>query len=123
MLSCSSKSSTFPLKEPPAEYSDYGPDTCSTQLIYFIFLPRQQPHGAVLSLSPEQSFPPQVGFGLAQRLVHFCVPIHVALHDPHTHELHSPSTTYTMIIYVHNHKCGKVIISLYIPFIVVQLEV
>ena len=47
-----------------------------------------------LALWPEQSFPPQEGTGLLHCLLHCFVPSpHVALHDPHVHELHPPSTT------------------------------
>ena len=47
-----------------------------------------------LVFEPEQSFPPQEGTGLLHFLLHCFVPSpHVALHDPHVHELHPPSTT------------------------------
>ena len=47
-----------------------------------------------LALEPEQPFPPQEGTGLLHFLLHCFVPSpHVALHDPHVHKLHPPSTT------------------------------
>ena len=42
-------------------------------------------------LGPEQPLPPQEGTGLLHFLLHCFVPLpHVALHDPHVHELHPP---------------------------------
>ena len=47
-----------------------------------------------LALEPEQLFPPQEGTGLLHFLLHCLVPLpHAALHEPHVHELHPPSTT------------------------------
>ena len=65
-------------------------------MLHVTILPGQQPfvHDLVITPKPEQCFPPQKGAGLLQLLVQVCVPLpHNPLHDPHSNELHPPSTT------------------------------
>ena len=65
-------------------------------MLHVTTLPAQQPfvHRLVTTLEPVQLLPPQEGIGLLQLLVQVCVPgPHDPLHDPHTNELHPPSTT------------------------------
>ena len=62
-------------------------------------------HLFCLACEPEQLFPPQEGVGLLHLLVNVCIPPpHVLLHDPYVHELHPPSTIYTMVAY---YKCTQ----------------
>ena len=74
-----------------------GPALFYTQVFLFsimILLGLLVGQGCTLALAPEQPFPPQKGTGLLHFLLHCFVPSpHVALHDPHVHELHPPSTT------------------------------
>ena len=51
-----------------------------------------------LAIGPEQPYPPQEGTGLLHFLLHCFVALpHVPIHDPQVHELHPPSTTYTVM--------------------------
>ena len=59
-------------------------------VLYVIILPGQQPHDLLSILEPEQTFPPQVGKGLLQLLVHLIVRPHP--HGTQAHALHPPST-------------------------------